>query len=359
MSTIAFTGDIAFSGYFTGKYQPEILDKEIIRFLSESDYTVANIEAPVTDQTDDKRFHHSSPLASLPFFRTINANIWNLGNNHILDFGIEGLKDTFFAANQIHAQTIGVGSSDKPNAPLILGDNEIALISVTYTRQSAGHKGSDFSTFWWKEKGLANIIADAKRSCRWCIVISHCGDEFSPIPMPYVRKRYHKYLNYGADLVIGHHPHVVQNYETVGNKLIVYSLGNFVFDTDYQRIQNHSDLGMLVRINLSQSGYQMEHMAIRIDRESSAIQTCEDIPVFTDISNQLYRKYWPLAAKQLELNQIKKQHALRNTSAVKDVIKHFTHLRHPYGRAIFWGDIREKAIRYRKEDNIYRFLTES
>ena len=100
MTTISFTGDIVFSGYFSGKYQPEILDERIIGFLTDSDYTVANVEGSVTDHTDDKTFHHSNPTAVVPFLRAINANIWNLGNNHTFDFGVKGIEDTISIAGQ-------------------------------------------------------------------------------------------------------------------------------------------------------------------------------------------------------------------------------------------------------------------
>ena len=360
MTTISFTGDIAFSGYFSGKYQPEILDERIIGFLTDSDYTVANVEGPVTDHTDDKTFHHSNPTAVVPFLRAINANIWNLGNNHTFDFGVKGIEDTISIAGQNDIPTIGAGRADRIIEPLILGDNELALVSVTYSDNKRTQDGVAYGTLHWQDKALPRIIADAKRRCRWCVVIAHCGDEFTPLPMPYVRKTYRRFLEYGADLVIGHHPHVVQNYETVGDKLIVYSLGNFVFDTDYQRCQNHTELGMLVKFRFSSSYFQWESMPVRIDREASMIRPCDPIDVFTDLSEQQYRKYWPLAARRLEINQKKARvHLGTFRSPARDYIKRFTHLRHPYGRDIFIGDILEKTTRYDENSSLYQYISQS
>ena len=66
-------------------------------------------------------------------------------------------------------------------------------------------------------------------------MVYHGGDEFFHVPMPYIRKQLKGYLDWGCDIVVAHHPHVVQGYEMLGKKAIFYSLGNFIFDTDYQR----------------------------------------------------------------------------------------------------------------------------
>ena len=94
-------------------------------------------------------------------------------------------------------------------------------------------------------------------------MVTHEGHEFSQIPMPYLRNKYHRFLEYGADIVVGHHPHVVQNYEKVGDKIIFYSLGNFIFDTDYQRLQNYTENGILLKLSFTQDSYSWEHHCYR------------------------------------------------------------------------------------------------
>ena len=68
MLTIGFTGDISFSGYYDKRYQEDILDFNIINFLQDTDYTVVNMEGPLTEHKDNHEFHHSSPPSSIPFF---------------------------------------------------------------------------------------------------------------------------------------------------------------------------------------------------------------------------------------------------------------------------------------------------
>lgn len=95
---------------------------------------------------------------------------------------------------------------------------------------------------------IEQTILEIKSKCRGCILVAHGGEEFANLSAPYTRSRYIKYLEYGADIVVSHHPHICMSYETVGSKAIFYSLGNFIFDTDYQRAQFHTDRSVLLKL---------------------------------------------------------------------------------------------------------------
>ena len=102
MTKIAFTGDVAFSKYFASSCGDEnLLSDEVKSFLSQSDYTVVNIEASIgsNNPTVKKPLLHTNPAQSVEWLRKINGNIWSLSNNHILDCGIDGLESTLAAAN--------------------------------------------------------------------------------------------------------------------------------------------------------------------------------------------------------------------------------------------------------------------
>ena len=95
-------------------------------------------------------------------------------------------------------------------------------------------------------------------------------------------------------MIVGHHPHVVQNWEQVGDKLIFYSLGNFVFDTDYQRKQKYSEYGVLVKLHFTETAVTWEHRATKVDRENNRIVSCAPPAIFTGIDSKQYRLLWPL-----------------------------------------------------------------
>jgi poly-gamma-glutamate synthesis protein (capsule biosynthesis protein) len=103
----------------------------------------------------------------------------------------------------------------------------------------------------------------------------------------------------GADIVVAHHPHVPMNYETVGDKIIFYSLGNFIFDTDYQRSQFNTEFGLLVKLNFTENEFTFEPMGLKIVRGEEHIEKAELPRIFVDVDEEEYNLLAPLSAKVL------------------------------------------------------------
>ena len=96
MTSISFTGDIAFSKYFKEHWNKDFLDEKIKDFLNNADHIVANVESPLTEAGISSKMeisHLSSPDA-WKWFKSISADIWTIANNHILDCGESGMADT-------------------------------------------------------------------------------------------------------------------------------------------------------------------------------------------------------------------------------------------------------------------------
>lgn len=299
---MTFTGDIAFTKYFSFPIQPPLVDDAIASFLSKTDYCVGNIEGPfVYNSINQAEFLHSSMIEAGPIIRTMGIDVWNLANNHALDFGEEGIITTLEVSSQNDCKAIGVGLRNiKQNDPLIITEGGgLGLLSVTYTEPKMLETERCDYIDWDDLERIKRTINAIKSKFRWCVVIVHGGDEFSDLPMPETRQKYIKYLAYGADIVIGHHPHVVQNYEEFNNKIIFYSLGNFIFDTDYQRNQKHTDIGVLIQFHFSEKQFYWEYMPIKIDRTNKKIIKTERPVVFTNIEKEQYNILWPFAARGL------------------------------------------------------------
>ena len=95
MTQLAFTGDIAFTKYFSNScYDKDLLSERIVDFLSSSDYTVVNMEGSIFDgtATADKPLTHANPSACLGMIKSINGNVWNLANNHAMDCGADDFE---------------------------------------------------------------------------------------------------------------------------------------------------------------------------------------------------------------------------------------------------------------------------
>lgn len=172
------------------------------------------------------------------------------------------------------------------------------MIGVGYQRACRKAGEDTAGCFSWSELELIRErIAEVKKRCRWCIVVAHAGEEFTALPSPYTRDRYHLYLEMGADVVVAHHPHVPMNYETVGDKAIFYSLGNFIFDTDYQRAQFNTEYGLFVKLHFTENELSFEPYGIRIDRKHERVVSAELPRIFADVQPDEYELLAPLAAK--------------------------------------------------------------
>ncbi len=312
MTQIAFTGDLAFTKHFSNSCNDEnLLSDKVVEFLSSSDYTVVNVEGAISSGAarTDKPLTHANPFECVNWIKKINGNIWNLANNHSMDCDQVGLESTLSVAKENNVATIGAGMNiNQASKPVIIEkDGGIGIVAVTYARNNRADQKTAGCFAAEDEQEVLQKIKEIKANNRWCIVVSHVGEEFSQMAMPYLRKRYKKYLKMGADIVVGHHPHVVQNYEKVGNKIIFYSLGNFIFDTNFQRAQKYTEYGVLIKLKFTKDDFSWEFLSIKNNRENMTIHESEKPQIFCNISSAEYNVLWPLAARHLANNNRKKQ----------------------------------------------------
>jgi len=295
MTSIAFTGDISFSKYMTDAWKKEdLLDGQVTEFLHSADHVVANVECTLSNTpVEGKGLKHSSDPKAGAFIRDkLNSKIWSLANNHILDAKAQGLLDTLDAAKTYGCQTIGAGATREEAAkPIYLeGAGGIGIFAVTFDMKSMQTPDDEPGVFFWKDTQRIQKTIDAiKAKCRWCVMVVHGQNcEFTDMPLPISRDRMISFLDMGADIVVGHHPHVVQNYERFGDKMIFYSLGNFIFDTDYQRQRPYTQFGVLLKLNFTEKEWAWEHLPILIDRDENRIVAGENPAIFTQIKAQEY-----------------------------------------------------------------------
>jgi len=306
-TSLVFTGDIGFDRYMDKKWEDDnLLSKEVLEFLHSGDHVIANVEGAMVNQETNQTtegtvqlMHTMNPEATR-VLNKMHADIWNLCNNHIMDAGEHGVESTLAQAKLCNAMTIGAGMNlAQAMAPVILDEaGGIGLISVGYRRGCKPAGENQAGCFLWNEMELIEqSISKIKEKCRWCVVVAHGGEEFTALPSPYTRDRYLRYLEMGADVIVAHHPHVPMNYEKVGEKTIFYSLGNFIFDTDYQRAQFNTQFGVLVKLNFTEHDYSFDAMGLEIERGSEHVVKHELPRIFTEVPAHEYELLSPLAAK--------------------------------------------------------------
>jgi len=164
-------------------------------------------------------------LAAVPF------DVACLANNHVLDYGVAGLRETLRVLARAGLRTVGAGLTDaQALAPLSqrVNGQSIHIVNVSEGEDLTASTGGP-GVFGWDIALAAAQARALKKLGGVVLVIAHCGLEYVPFPPPYVVAAFRSLIEAGADCVIGHHPHVPQGIEWWCGRPIIYSLGNFVF----------------------------------------------------------------------------------------------------------------------------------
>ncbi len=304
-TSIIFTGDIGFDRYMDKRWEDDnFLSKPVLDFFHSADHTVANVEGALIDAVDDGSrgvFFHSMNPAATKVLKAMGADIWSIGNNHTMDAGREGVVSTRKIAAELGCRTIGAGVNEvEASEPVYLAEaGGIGMFNVSYMTECIPATATEPGIFRWDDlEYIEKRIKEIKEKCRWCVVVSHGGEEFTSLPNPYTRDRYLKFLELGADVVVGHHPHVPENYELFDNgKAIFYSMGNFIFDTNYQRAHLYTDVGVLLKLIFTPDKLDFEAMGIQIVRGDERIDACPLPDIFTNVPAEEYALLAPLNAK--------------------------------------------------------------
>lgn len=340
---IVFTGDIGFDRYMDKRWTDEgLISDEVLKFMHDSDHVIANVEGPLVDTERNTttegvvQLMHTMDPAAITVLKRMGADIWNLCNNHMMDAGQEGLKETLSRAEDVGVQTIGAGMNIEEASRILHMDEAggIGIIAVGYRRGCKPAGDTLGGCFMWNDvERIRQRIAEIKLNNRWCIIVAHAGEEFTALPSPYTRDKYLEFLDMGADIIVAHHPHVPMNYELIGEgadrKAIFYSLGNFIFDTDYQRAQYNTEKGVLLRLSLNENGFDFDAMGIRIDRESESIKRGELPRIFTNVDATQYELLKALSAKMFIAATKRQQIYLNKAMAEYDSSQWEEHFANP------------------------------
>ena len=208
-------------------------------FLNSTDLVFGNLEGPISSggvkQGSIYSFRFDPKVAEA--LRWAGFDVVSLANNHILDYGSTALLDTRSYLEESGVKFAGAGKNyEEANGAAILEVKSKKLAFLAYTNllpkglaAQGGQAGvSDFDVSKIKTK-----IKELKEKADLVIVSMHWGEEYQPKVSLSQQKIAHEFIEVGADLVVGHHPHVPEEIEQYKDGWIIYSLGNFVFDKNF------------------------------------------------------------------------------------------------------------------------------
>lgn len=232
----------------------ELFGEELAEVFAENDVKVANLEGPLTENNimiNKSGPHLRASEKSIQGISDIGIDAVALANNHILDYGEEGLQSTIRILEKNCIQFFGAGKNlVEARKPFIFERKgyKIGFYACTEyeftiaTEDSAGANPFD-------SLEILDDIQDLKAKTDYVIVMYHGGKELYQYPIPYVRKRCRKLIEKGADIVLCQHSHCIGCREEYGNGVILYGQGNFCLNRVGDQLWN---TGLLVQILLPQ-----------------------------------------------------------------------------------------------------------
>ncbi len=239
--TLVAVGDIMLSRHVWTKIldhggDPRHPFLETAELTKNADIAFANLETPVSDLAAPPAEGMSfiAPVKSIDGLEYAGFDIVSLANNHTENFGDEALLDSIEQLESRGIMAVGAGENieqaHKPDILEVKG-NKIAFLAYEDVVPDAYAAGkSEPGVAWMDIELLEQDIKQIRDEVDYVIISMHSGTEYVFDPIAAQKEFAHAAVDAGADLVIGHHPHVVQDKEIYKDKQIIYSLGNFVFD---------------------------------------------------------------------------------------------------------------------------------
>lgn len=252
---LAAVGDIMLGGSAVPKLRREGYDYPFLLvqpILRQADVVFGNLEGPLTDAGQaepDKRYVFRSPPAKVaPALAAAGFTVVSLANNHTMDYGVEGLKQTMAALDEAGIQHTGAGMNlQEARRPAFVksGDYTLGFLAYSLTfPESFWAQGQRPGTAFGHASHVRADVAAARDQADVVVVSFHWGREATTELRDYQSKLAHAAIDSGATVVLGHHPHILQGIEYYKHGIIFYSLGNFVFGS-YSRKATRSIIALL------------------------------------------------------------------------------------------------------------------
>ena len=216
----------------------EIIFSEIKEAIEEKgiDYSIVNFECPVVlsnaEPIDKIGPNLKCTSKAVDAIKYAGFNCVTLANNHILDYGVEGWKDTINVCSKAGLDIVGVGNDLTDSHRILykqIGDKILAIINCcehefsVATESSAGANPLNPIQQYYD-------IQKARDNADYVLVVVHGGHEGYQLPSVRMVDTYRFFIDAGADIVVNHHQHCFSGYEVYKNKPIFYGIGNFCFE---------------------------------------------------------------------------------------------------------------------------------
>ncbi|RKW22630.1 CapA family protein [Candidatus Gracilibacteria bacterium] len=211
-----------------------------------------NLESPfneIDNDTDSQTFLFKANKKNIQVLNELkgeNTMFISLANNHITNAGGKGIDTTLELLDQNNIISLGVGREEETFKETVKNQVKVCISAFTYDGELFYSRDKDdivqkyFINKISKENVLKNLKLMKENNCNFKIISLHWGIEYIENPLKNQEKLAHEIIDAGADLILGHHTHILGKIEQYKGKMIYYSLGNFIFDQDWGKTTNET-----------------------------------------------------------------------------------------------------------------------
>jgi poly-gamma-glutamate synthesis protein (capsule biosynthesis protein) len=248
------------------------------------DLVIGNLECPLTGKEDGDPVPNKCKMRGDPAWagelHRVGFHIMDLANNHLMDYGRFGLGSTISALTRAGVGFVGAGMNrEEACKPLdlerkgkklsILARTSVHVTSPSYATEK------EPGVAWFEIEETTKAVAACRERSHYVIVLVHWGVENYFYPSRRQREEARKLIDNGADIIVGHHPHVIQGMERYKNGVIAYSLGNFLFDEFLWESQ--TDQGEIKLLTSKLTPENREGVGLAMDMDETGLR-CSQIP---------------------------------------------------------------------------------
>ncbi|WP_449241277.1 CapA family protein [Desulfoscipio gibsoniae] len=277
-------GDIMLSRYVAQKIKeyddPSFPFAGVKWYLQGGDIVFGNLEGPVTPGREiqiPEMVLRADPCMA-PALKDAGFDILSLANNHVPDFGKQGILDTMHYLDSTAINYAGAGRNEEAAfAPRYMDVKNVRLAFLAFNDATVVPNsylaGDGPGTAVMEPGKVAAAVRKAADNADFTVVSLHAGIEYASEPDDTQVYFAHLAIDAGADLVLGSHPHVVQKVEQYRGKYILYSLGNFIFD---QLWSDNTREGVVARIYISENNIEkLEFLPVYINDDARPVPLSE------------------------------------------------------------------------------------
>lgn len=266
-----------------------LFGEEIYSLFKSADYRICNLEGALTDtpgKCEKTGAVLHAPTTTVNAYKKIGFDCCTLANNHITDAGPQGLIDTMNVLDKAGIRHLGSGKNEndiRTHLFFKVGNRTIGLYNVAETMYNAPTQTLP-GAHLYDEYLVCKELESIKQQCDYLIVIYHGGAEKFRYPSPQTKKRFHRMVDSGANVILSQHTHCVGSEEYYKGAYLLYGQGNFLFRAFND---GFSDTGLIIELVFKSSQVKINRFLVNAYRDGVRLDDNQDFSEFEKRSSLL------------------------------------------------------------------------